>query len=315
MKIIAWNDGHTLRGKGTGASSLIKETDRNRAIGTRARQILEADYEDIKIINCTIDESSDDMKEAVTIANNAKADIFISNHVNAGGGVGFEGFYSRLACQKTIDLGRVIYDELIVTNSCLRARRYCDDFGYKGFDLYVLKYTNMPSLLFEIGFVDNQECVRAINNEEVAQAYARGIAKALGLKKKEIQHKTRAIVSVDNLALRDKDSVEGNILAMASKDMLVEIKWTTLGWHYITLPNGKEGYVESKYVRKLSKSFNCHAKNAPIMAEANKFAVSTGLVGSGEVVSIKWTELGWYYIVRENGEEGYVDAGYLSLDM
>lgn len=184
MKTLAWNDGHTLRGKGTGAVGIIKETDRNRSIGARARAILESEYI-VNIINCTVDESANDMKEMVDKANNAKADAFISNHVNAGGGVGIEGFYScRNKNQDSIDRGRTIYNELVHTKSCLNARRYCDDKSYKGFELYVLKNTNMEAFLFEIGFVDNQRDVDAINEEEIAQAYARGIAKAYNLDKK-----------------------------------------------------------------------------------------------------------------------------------
>lgn len=182
MLKIGWNDGHTLTGLGTGAVGIIKETDRNRAIGKLARQYL-SEYEGVEIINCTLDKSNNDMSEAVAIANNNNCDLFISNHVNAGGGRGFEGFYSRL--QKTATTkGKVIYDELVNTKSCLMARRFCDDYSYKGFDLYVLKNTKMEAYLFEIGFVDNAECCNAVKVEEVAKSYALGIARAYNLKKK-----------------------------------------------------------------------------------------------------------------------------------
>lgn len=181
---IGWNDGHTLTGVGTGAVGIIKETDRNRAIGARAREILLNEYEGIEIINCTIDKSNNDMAEAVKIANNAKCDVFISNHANKGGGVGFEGFYSRFASNNDIAKGKVIYDRLVATKSCLANRRYCSDYSYLDYDLYVLKNTAMSAYLFEIGFIDNQECVNAVNNEEVARAYAEGLATAYELKKK-----------------------------------------------------------------------------------------------------------------------------------
>lgn len=201
MLKIAWNDGHTLSGVGTGAESIIKETDRDRSIGSKARYILENEYEDVKVINCTIDKSSNDMAEAVRKANEAGADVFISNHVNAGGGIGFEGFYSRMASKDDIAKGKVIYDSLVKTKSCLFARRYCADYGYKGYDLYVLRYTKMTAFLFEIGFVDNKKCVAAVNDDEVARSYAEGIAKAYSLKKKEKQNKEIKIkfyISIDD---------------------------------------------------------------------------------------------------------------------
>ena len=89
---IGWNDGHTLSGVGTGAVGLIKETDRNRRIGSKVRKILLEEYNNVEIVNCTVDYSSNDMGEAVTIANNNDCDLFVSNHVNAGGVYGFDTF-------------------------------------------------------------------------------------------------------------------------------------------------------------------------------------------------------------------------------
>lgn len=180
---IGWNDGHTLSGIGTGAVGIIKETDRNRTIGLLARKYL-LEYEDVEIVNCTIDISENDMYEAVTKANNSNCDLFVSNHVNAGGGVGFETFYSRYSTADNIRKAKIIHKYLVATKSCLKDRRCTDDYSFLGYDLYVLKNTKMDAILCEIGFVDNQDCVNAVNNDEVARAYAAGIAAAYGLKKK-----------------------------------------------------------------------------------------------------------------------------------
>ena len=207
---IAWNDGHTLTGVGTGAAKFIKETDRNRRIGAKARNILQNEYKDVKIINCTIDKSSNDMYDAVKKANDNNADLFVSNHVNAGGGVGFEGFHSRYAKPSDINKGKIIYNELAKTKSCLLARRYCSDYSYKKYDLYVLKNTKMPAFLFEIGFVDNKKCIAAINDDEVARAYAEGIAKAYGLKKKNQSNSTTQSTSNTILKVGDRVKITGS---------------------------------------------------------------------------------------------------------
>lgn len=182
--ILAWNDGHTLSGPGTGAVSIISETVRNRKVGEIARNILITEYENVQIINCTLAYSNDDLVEAVRIANNSNADVFVSNHGNAGGGVGFETFYSRLSTQSNRDKAKIIHRKLVNTKSCLLDRRCCDDFSYKGYDLYVLKNTKMDAYLFELGFVDNQKCINAFNDHEVARALAEGIAEAYNLKRK-----------------------------------------------------------------------------------------------------------------------------------
>jgi hypothetical protein len=180
---IGWNDGHTLSGAGTGAAKIIKETDRNRRIGALARKYL-LEYENVEIVNCTIDKSENDLYEAVTKANNAGVDLFVSNHVNAGGGVGFETYYSRYSTVDNINKAKIIHKYLVSTKSCLKDRRCTDDYSFLGYDLYVLKNTKMDAILCEIGFVDNQTDVNAVNNDEVARAYAAGIAAAYGLKKK-----------------------------------------------------------------------------------------------------------------------------------
>lgn len=180
---IGWNDGHTLSGTGTGAAKIIKETDRNRRIGALAKKYL-LEYENVEIVNCTIDKSENDMYEAVTKANNANCDLFVSNHVNGGGGKGFETFYSRKSTQANINKAKIIHKHLVATKSCLLNRRCTDDYSFLKFDLYVLINTKMDAVLCEIGFVDNQDCVNAVNDDEVARAYATGIAEAYGFKKK-----------------------------------------------------------------------------------------------------------------------------------
>ena len=182
---IGWNDGHTFSGTGTGAVGIIKETDRNRRIGALAKKYL-LEYENVEIINCTIDKSDNDLYEAVTKANSANCNLFVSNHVNAGGGKGFETFYSRKSTEANIKVAKTIHKHLASTKSCLLNRRCCDDYSFLKYDLYVLINTKMDAVLCEIGFVDNKECVDAVNEDEVARAYASGIAEAYGLRKRSI---------------------------------------------------------------------------------------------------------------------------------
>ena len=104
-------------------------------------------------------------------------------------GKGFETFYSRKSTQSNLDKAKIIHKHLVATKSCLLNRRCCDDYSYKGYDLYVLINTKMDAVLCEIGFVDNQTCVNAVNDDEVARAYATGIAESLRIKEKSINSK------------------------------------------------------------------------------------------------------------------------------
>lgn len=120
-------------------------------------------------------------------ANDWGADFFLSIHHNAGinGGSG-GGLVAFSYKEGTVGAA---YREAIYA-ACIEAG------GLKGNrwdatlaeDFYVLKYTTMPAVLMEYGFMDSTTDVPVILKEEFAkaQAYAtmEGIAKAAGLEKK-----------------------------------------------------------------------------------------------------------------------------------
>ena len=146
-------------------------------------------YENVELLRV------DDPKgiEATVLANRVKkandwgADFFLAIHHNAGIGGGSGGGIVAFSYQE----GTVgaTYREAIYA-ACIAAG------GLKGNrwdatlaeDFYVLKYTNMPAVLMEYGFMDSTTDVPVILQETYAKAmgYAtmEGIAKAAGLRKK-----------------------------------------------------------------------------------------------------------------------------------
>lgn len=111
-------------------------------------------------------------------ANQWGADLFVSNHFNAGGGDGFEALvYS----EKRRTLGEIFekYVKAIGQNSRgVKIRP----------DLAVLKYTEMPAVLNEGAFVDNLKDIQDWNEDaelkKMGEAYANAAAEAVGAKKK-----------------------------------------------------------------------------------------------------------------------------------
>ena len=74
--------GHTLSGAGTGASSqYAKETDKNREVGKRLIELLKAGGH--TVVNCTVDNSNNDLYDRVKLANTQTLDLFVSLHLNA----------------------------------------------------------------------------------------------------------------------------------------------------------------------------------------------------------------------------------------
>ncbi|KEI03072.1 N-acetylmuramoyl-L-alanine amidase [Clostridium botulinum] len=108
------------------------------------------------------------------IANNAKADYFVSIHCNSAdtsAATGIETYYDRNRTNG-IELARNIQNELI------------KQFGYKNRGIkpcgfYVVKNTNMPAVLVELEFISNGNREQVLNNSTYQQRYADSIAKGI----------------------------------------------------------------------------------------------------------------------------------------
>lgn len=126
------------------------------------------------------------------LANRSKADIFISIHMNGfnkESAKGTETLYHP-GSQKGKKIANCINDELIkpFENYSLTNRGIKED--SRG--LAVLKYTNMPAVLTEIGFISNKEEANFIstNINKIAQRLCNGICSYFNVKPKETDKNT-----------------------------------------------------------------------------------------------------------------------------
>ncbi len=160
MRIVV-NAGHTKSGKGTGANGFLNESKETRKIAFELMKLLAASNHEV--IPAVYDKSSDNLKEAVTISNNKNADLFLSIHLNAGGGQGCEAYTWR---------GQQVPQAVKVCN-------YLKKLGFKnrgvkdGSGLYVIKNTRATAVLIEICFCDNKadaDLYNALGVNKIAQA-------------------------------------------------------------------------------------------------------------------------------------------------
>lgn len=117
-------------------------------------------------------------------ANNWGADLFVSNHFNAGGGDGFETFvYS----EKRVDLGKIFAKHVKAAGQNLRSSSVAPGVKLRP-DLYVLKNTNMTAILNEGAFVDNLKDIQDWDEDyelnKLGVAYAKAVAEYLKLEEK-----------------------------------------------------------------------------------------------------------------------------------
>lgn len=162
MKICI-NAGHTKLGKGTGASKYLNESIETRKIVCELMSLL-ADTKH-EVIPAIFDKSDNNLKEAVDLANNEKADLFISIHLNAGGGEGVEAYtWKGQQNAKAVNICKNI--------SALGFKNR----GVKnGSHLYVIKNTKMTSILVECCFVDSVNDKKKYNAKKIANAIYQAI--------------------------------------------------------------------------------------------------------------------------------------------
>lgn len=175
MKILL-DCGHCLQGADTGAQDNgYREENCTREIGYKVKAKLESLGHTVVVVSC---DSASSVGEAlayrVNKANSNGGDLFISIHLNAGGGHGAEVYTYG---------GKPVPQ----ANEILEA--ICS-LGYKnrgikdGSNLYVIKNTNMRAMLVECCFIDTDDMDK-YNAENIANAIVKGITGQTASKPKQ----------------------------------------------------------------------------------------------------------------------------------
>ena len=172
MKRIYINPGHSDRDPG----AVSYETERilNVAVSKYMNDYLLENYEcETRVY------SNDSLSVVCKDANEWGADLFVSNHFNAGGGDGYEALVHN---EGRVDLGKVFEKYVLEIGQNSRGVKLRPG-------LWVLKYTNMPAVLNEGAFVDNLKDVQDWNDDaelkKLGEAYAKAAAEFLGLEEKK----------------------------------------------------------------------------------------------------------------------------------
>ncbi|GGJ73203.1 N-acetylmuramoyl-L-alanine amidase [Anoxybacillus voinovskiensis] len=183
MSKIYWDKGHGGDDPGAVANGL-QEKNLTHKIVEYAMVYLEANYTGFEQRVTRTGDQTLTLSQRADMANAWGADVFVSVHINAGKGTGFESYVHPNASPQSIALQNVLHGEIL---SAMRGFEAIIDRGKKRANYAVLRETRMPAVLTENLFIDSNDA-KLLKNEAflkaVGEAHARGIAKFLGLPQK-----------------------------------------------------------------------------------------------------------------------------------
>ena len=190
MPIVVEDPGHNSYGQDTGAEgNELREQDVTLAICREIRPLLQANGITVVLTRdgdlvtglsdgYTLDES---LRARVAISDNANADLFVSVHINSGGGTGEEVLIAGTGGKAYVAANILLARINQVTGWANR--------GVKVQNVYVLRNTSMPAILTENGFIDSVSDSAKLKDpafiHALAVAHAKGICDYFGITYKE----------------------------------------------------------------------------------------------------------------------------------
>jgi len=178
-KKVYLDPGHGGSDPGAVANGL-REKDLTLKIAKYTRNYLRNNYKNVSVKMSRTGDTYPSLSARASDANRWGADVFVSIHINAGGGVGYEDYiYNGNVSNNTKKLQNSIHKEV--------APLFTKDRGQKRANFAVVRQTKMPAVLTENGFIDNKTDANFLskksNLKKIGEAHAKGIAVYLGLEK------------------------------------------------------------------------------------------------------------------------------------
>lgn len=176
-KVVVIDPGHGDQDSGGIGITGVKEKHMVLEVGLKVATLLKQDPR-IDLIMTRSDDTFIPLDGRAKIANDAGADVFLSIHGNAASpsAVGTETFYADSARSKLLS-------DTIQRH--VQAATGFRDRGSKQANYVVIRKTNMPAALLEIGFLTNSEEEKLMVQEDfqqkVAEAIVAGLKEYLGL--------------------------------------------------------------------------------------------------------------------------------------
>ncbi|WP_416046048.1 N-acetylmuramoyl-L-alanine amidase [Priestia megaterium] len=186
MKKIYLDAGHGGADAGAVGTNGLYEKNLVLKIQQYLISYLNSTYSDFTIKTTRTTDTFLSLSQRASQANSWGADAFMSIHVNAGGGTGYEDYVYRSASNASKTFQSIVHGQVQPT---LLSYNHPNR-GRKSANYAVLRLTNMPAVLTEIAFIDNRTDAALLQNEaflkSMGESYAKGIAVYLNLPRRAV---------------------------------------------------------------------------------------------------------------------------------
>lgn len=180
-KVIVIDPGHGGSDSGAIGPNKTQEKKITLAVGQKVKTLLESAGAKVLMTRQTdVDvygpnaSAVDELRARTKVANNNKADVFVSIHINAFSNPtvgGIATYYYRNS-----GYGAMLANN--IQNNLAKIGGF-QDRGINSAGFYVIKNTEMPAVLAELGFISNPNEEKNLNTPQLQQQLAQGIVQGL----------------------------------------------------------------------------------------------------------------------------------------
>lgn len=178
-KVIVVDAGHGGRDGGASRQG-IAEKNINLSILLELKKLLDESQENIGVYYTRTEDVALTLDQRVQLANKSNADLFISIHNNASGGI-YGGSSGTQVLYSESDTSE--YSSERFAKICME--HLTDTAGsrnkglVKGDKIYIIRTSEVPVALIEVGFMSNRDELAKLKDEEYQAVVAEGIYKAI----------------------------------------------------------------------------------------------------------------------------------------
>lgn len=298
--IIGIDKGHSTWDKTPcGAVGLLNESKENRPVGDKVIQNLRALGH--TVIDCSCNSASNVNEQLATIvkkANAQKLDLFLSLHLNAGGGTGAEVYTTNTSGAKSEA------KKLIDT--------YCNRTGFKNrghkyAEFYVLRHTVASAMLIEMAFVDTEADYKKWNDlgaELIANAIVEGITGQVVQEKPVETPSTTSYtvkITADVLNVRAGAGTNYKVNTQVRKGEVYTIVGESNGWG--KLKSGA-GWISLKYTSKNGPSTPANKPTQTIKV-GSSIKITGSKYATGQSIP-DWVKANTYTVQQIKGDRALI---------